>query len=957
MEPKIKVNSVLIPEYKLCRVLHFNIRSLKCHYDELLLFLSSLKVKPTVIALTETWLNDLDHIDSMSFAGFSKLITKNRGTRGGGIGLLVSECASTAIEDSAGEAMETLKVSITYENIKFGILIIYRPPNSKAADFVEEFDSLMESVAGSNRDWIILGDFNIDILQPSALSKSYLNVISSHNFQQVIQIPTRVTNNSSSLLDHISTNIHSSKIKNSGIIESSITDHFPVFVDLVVNSKKHPTSFEYRKLSDIEKNQKRFREFVCEHIDNLDRVNFESITCTIHNAVNIFAPRRLFKRKSEQSSPWITNSLKNLMSKRNRIRKQVTQYPTSRILAEKYKYIKNRVIRSIRSAKRKYYATQIEKSMENPKTFFDTLNLVIGKNIKPSIPTTISVNGNFVENDVDIASVFNEFFAGIGPQLLKAIDHRKPVALDDVDFSMAFKPVTSGEVEEIINSLRVNTSSGVDDIPTVVIKILGNVLSGPLVNLINEHIRSGIFPAEFKCAKVVPIHKNGGKDNPNNYRPISLLPSLSKIFERVLYNRLFDYFTYFNLFFCNQFGFRPKKSTVDALVHITETIRHDLTHGCKLPAAVFLDLKKAFDTVDHSILIKKLESYGIRGYLLSCLSSYLEKRSQIVKVRSSISAALPLNCGVPQGSVLGPLLFIIYINDLHQVCQNSKVFHFADDTSVLFDMRNNDDNSVNCELQIINEWMKSNKLTLNQNKTEVMLFENHIDCYLNSETLLSVSSVKYLGVIVDKDLKYKSHINSLHCSISRLVGLTYSMRKFLNKQNLLKFYNVYIKPKMQYGILVYGCTSKSELNVLKRLQNKFLRSICFLRKFDRVDHLFELHRILPIHKLYIYDLLKFALRSYNNLLDDEFLNNLICHRQYSRNLRSSSVHIISTPKVKGQLSKLSIAYRGAKLLNSIHQLGLYDLNFSCNNQIQHFVHYFRDNVLLYDNEIIDIVFA
>ena len=147
--------------------------------------------------------------------------------------------------------------------------------------------------------------------------------------------------------------------------------------------------------------------------------------------------------------------------------------------------------------------------------------------------------------------------------------------------------------------------------------------------------------------------------------------------------------------------------------------------------------------------------------------------------------------------------------------------------------------------------MKSNKLTLNQNKTEVMLFKNHFDCYLNSETLLSVSSVKYLGAIVDKNLKYNSHINSLHCSISRLVGLPYSMRKFLNKQDLLKFYNVYIKPKMQYEILVYGFTSKSELNVLKRLQNKFIRSICFLRKWDRVDHLFELHRILPIQTVYI----------------------------------------------------------------------------------------------------------
>ena len=251
-----KINSVLIPEYKLCRVLHFIIRSLKCHYDEFLPFLSCLKLKPTVLALTDTWLNDLDHIDSMPFAGLSKLITKNRRTRGGSIGLFVSECASTVIEDSAGEAMETLKVSITYENLKFGILIIYRPPNSKAAKFVEEFDSLMESVAGGNWDWIVLGDFNIDILQSSALSKSYLNVISSHKFQQVIQNPTRLE--LPKILLPCSITSQRISIPHKNFRKNRVLYNISVFVDLVVNSKKHPTSFEYRKLSHIEKNRNRF---------------------------------------------------------------------------------------------------------------------------------------------------------------------------------------------------------------------------------------------------------------------------------------------------------------------------------------------------------------------------------------------------------------------------------------------------------------------------------------------------------------------------------------------------------------------------------------------------------------------------------------------------------------------------------------------------------------------------
>ena len=382
----------------------------------------------------------------------------------------------------------------------------------------------------------------------------------------------------------------------------------------------------------------------------------------------------------------------------------------------------------------------------------------------------------------------------------------------------------------------------------------------------------------------------------NNYRPISLLSCISKIIERIIYNNLLEYLKKFDILTDRQFGFRPKHSTVDAIAELTERIRLMLDTKSSVPLTSYLDLKKAFDTVNHKKLLSKLESYGIRGPLLSLFKSYLSDRKQLVQVYNVQSEVKDVQCGVPQGSVLGPLLFLLYINDLHQHCKLAEVFHFADNTSLLFPLSANLTDAQK-ELDVVNKWLQSNKLTLNLSKTELQCTQSIQDALLmQGNELKLVEVAKYLGLYIDSKLSFKDHVAHLITRLSKLIGLSFVMRKYLKTSVLLKFYDCYIKSVIQYGLLIYGSCSKSILMPLKRLQKKFLRCISYTPARESAEHLFEKYNILPVHKLYIYDLIKFSLKSYNNLHSSEILNSFCVESRSNYNTRSTNIGLCKIPK-------------------------------------------------------------
>ena len=452
------------------------------------------------------------------------------------------------------------------------------------------------------------------------------------------------------------------------------------------------------------------------------------------------------------------------------------------------------------------------------------------------------------------------------------------------------------EVAEIINNLENKFSSGDDDIS---IKVSAPVTARYLTFLINLSMNKGQFPIELKKGKVIPMHKSGSKVDENNYRPISLLNVWSKIYEKVVYKRVYSYLEKFSLLYCKQFGFRTKHSTVDALVEFTEKVRFNRTTN--EVRTFFLDLSKAFDTIDHNLLIRKLESYGIRGNSLNWFKSYLKGRIQRVKLNNVSSGWEEIVCGVPQGSILGPLLFIIYVNDMPLVCRHLEAILFVDDTNISAIGLHCVD--IEEDIKKVNDWLNCNKVVVNVSKTIQMNIrtnkkrsDSEQRFSLNSAFIENKPVCKYLGVTIDSKLSFRSHIQSVREKLSKQSGLVSKLRHFVPRAQLIDYYKTCINPIIQYGVLVYACCSYTSLLPIFTLQKKILKFIYFRRKSDTCEDIFVNHSILSAYELHLYELLKFVLRALNGLHSESFCNDMFSYNYSKVTTRLSKSNLIAQPK-------------------------------------------------------------
>ena len=546
------------------------------------------------------------------------------------------------------------------------------------------------------------------------------------------------------------------------------------------------------------------------------------------------------------------------------------------------------------------------------------------------MPTCIESNSKCYTSSKDIADAFNKHVSEIGEKLAQHINSNfnfNSFLNKKNSNSMAFFAPTTNEIYNTIQNLKNKKSAGVDGISTFFLKISANYISPYLMTLFEACFKFGIFPDVLKVTKVIPIHKSGDKSKVNNYKPISVLNSISKILQKLLASRLLCFLNKYNILYDRQYGFRKNRNTILAILDVV-TRCYDNISGKKFNF-ITIDLTKAFDTVNHRILLKKLEFYGIRGICNDMFKSYLSNRQQAVHIKNEVSYTSIVKMGVPQGSVLGPLLFILYVNDIQNALDFSTAHLFADDTCLLLSDFNPNNLHLNSksELQNLKSWLDSNKLTLNASKSNVISL---IPSFRNT-SLLSFPSipfddlainitdlVKYLGIYIDRRLDFKHHISFIESKISRGVGILYKLKNVLPSSALLCVYYSLIHSHLSYGIIIWGSTFKTYLSKLKVLQNKAMRAISGVGWSESATPLYQRYEILKVEDMYKLELAKFMHSLVSQSLPPSLINYFADLKIISnRNTRSKTKGNLKTPLFKSSKTQNSIKYQGTIVWNSI----------------------------------------
>ena len=884
-------------------LLHLNIRSVVSHFTEFLCYLDTLNFVFKVIALSETAINATSINYNIPNYSCEMNIRENR--KGGGVSLYVHNTFQYKVRNDLqlGGVVNSVFVELlkTTTNSKHNIICgcIYRPPSMSLSVFNELLSDMFGKILSENKYVYIFGDFNVNTMSSvigNANTQEFKDIFSSNYCLPLITKPTRVTNSCSSLIDNIYSNVPINTGKcNSGILEVSISDHYAIFaIDNSTHTKANASNVTKRSFCN--KNIENFKrcltnqswDFVYESEDL--QAAFSRFQGVIDVHFNTNFKLHTFTRTYINRHPWMTEALRTQIRLKNSKYKEYVKSNNVDIV-ESYKDSKRILHSSLRNAEIQYYSEQYELNSGDMFKSWKVLKTILALNSNSEKrQLCLTINNVAVTNSIDIANGFNDFFVSIGPELAKDIhsDINPLTYVNNVNNSIVIFDVSCDEVKNIIRSLK-NSSAGHDEFPTFVGKLCVDSYIEPLTFLINYSLKTGVFPSELKLARMVPIFKAGDSSALTNYRPISVLTFFAKVFEKIVYNKLLNFISDNNILYDHQYGFRKGRSTQQAIITLVDKITKSQDIG-DIVITLLIDLKKAFDTIDHRILLRKLYSYGIRGSMLKWMESYLTDRSQYVVIDGKVSQTRGIKCGVPQGSILGPLLFIISVNDICNVSPMLFKILYADDTCVLISGNhlNNLIDRLNTELISLNNWFKANKLSLNTKKSFFMIFHrsrikpNVINkVVIDNHELTQVNSAKYLGVIIDHKLNWIEHISYVKSKMSKGIGIMYKARQFLTKKALLMLYHAYIFPYMTYCIEVWGCASQTQLNCLFLLQKKIIRIMNFSHYLAHTNPLFLTMKVLPLRKIFFY---KVGLIMYKYSLN--LLPECIAHLY----LRNDSIH-------------------------------------------------------------------
>ena len=858
-------------------VLHLNMRSFLKNYDSLVMLLNDLQERGVivhVIALCETFLNGLN-MTTAKLENYKELHRCRENRLGGGISIFVHDRVKLirVIDSPFNDNFESLLIEVSLNGNMFMLSEIYRPPNSDDTRFSEGLDEILTLVEKCKISFIC-GDFNYDLLKMHIHkpTEAFFGCLLDHNHAPYISKPTRVTYSSSTLIDNIFVKTPHLNKSLSYILIDGMSDHFPCFLSLELCAKRKsypPVTFERRKITDdsLLKIQQDllFHDWEILYDMSTD-TSYEYLTSTITAVLDRHSPKKVIKIHADERfvEPWLTVSIKKCNQKCRKLcaKAKRTGLPTDH---DTYVGYRNALRRVKVIEKRNYYHNLFQKIGKNAKLLWNVVNCLVRKTQNKSDITELLYDGKVVTGEQEICNTLNEHFVKAGLNVQTTIKNSNVSgvslsAIPRINKQLKFRHVTESHICKIISNMKPKTSSGHDEISNNLLKNIISVINVPLCLIINKSLDSGIFPDLMKLAKVIPLHKGGESQIPDNYHPISLLPVFSKILEKVVYEQVVTHLELHNILYSKQFGFRKNHSTIDAIT----TLMGEILNGFEknfMTLSIFIDLHKAFDTVSHSLLLKKLDLLGIRGCELTWFENYLSNRKQFVSTSSNCKSDLQtVSIGVPQGSLLGVLIFQLFINDIYRILRFCSCILYADDTTFyvvgksLKFLRA----KMNSDLCAVSSWLTSNKLKLNVSKTKCVLFNKEgLDpdpgISVNNEFVKSVSSFKFLGIILDLELNFESHYSALYNKLMSASYLIRSLSRTLPIECVRTLYFAYFHSHLTYGMnLWFPLISKMKQETLFKIQKRILRSIM---RVGYRDHCMPLYKRLQI--LTLYDQLKF----------------------------------------------------------------------------------------------------
>ena len=819
-------------------VAFLNVRSLLPHFTDFKNVV--LKGCYDIVGLSETWLGQGVPDDIIKINGYN-LIRTDRKSRGGGVAIYIKSNLSYTISYfSSNSTLEELWIETNILKKKYIFGTLYRPPKGRLSDFLSilekrlsEFQSL-EIICG--------GDINLNLLNiTDQHTNTFYDYIESLNMQQLIKEPTRIANNSSSLLDIILVSNGDFSV-DSGIKDSEISDHFLTYCCVSETNKKQAETLKLRNFKNIDRDL--LNDFLTmtpfENIIYLDTVNDKTVALNdfLLNIFDVLAPLVEIKIYNYKP-PWITYTIKRMIRLKNKAYSKYMKNKTNDSW-EFYKQIKNQTNIAVRQEKKHYLQYTIENNKSDSKVFWKKLNelSILSKNKSNNIP-----------NNLNNPNEINKYFLSVNSipstdnELINFYNNNKKFG---INATFSFYTVSESVVKDCLLNIK-STATGADQINLEMILLCLDRILPFITNIVNSCLLENDFPDVWKISRIFPLCKKPNIDSYNDLRPINILPVLSKVLEKIMNSQIRDYVDLYNILPQCQSGFREGFSCTTALLHVTDDIISSIDKGDAV-VLVLIDFSKAFDRMDHGLLLSVLHYIGFQKSAIGLINSYLNGRKQYVETDGGVSSMSTQLYGIPQGSILGPLLFCIYTSNITNSIRHCQIHLYADDTQLYYSFNPNNAevarNKINEDLSGLVEFSKKHNLLINASKSTYLIFgKNNFNLHqtikikADEDEIPNGKSCRNLGLVFDINLRFKPHINKCMQRAYANLKKLFPHRHLLTKNQKRLLTNSLVLSHFNYADSVYGpCLDKADKDRIQRVQKSCLRFIYGIRRSEPISY-------------------------------------------------------------------------------------------------------------------------